>query len=123
MAKVLIIDDSPSQLANQQRILLQAGHQTLTADGGQKGIDIAQSEQPDIILMDVVMPDINGFQATRKLSRHPSTENIPIIMVTTKDQTTDKVWAQRQGAAGYLVKPVDAKALLIEIERVLSQVR
>ncbi len=121
MAKVLVIDDSPSQLANQQRILQNAGHLTLIADGGQRGIDLAESEQPDIILMDVVMPDINGFQATRKLSRNPATENIPIIMVTTKDQATDKVWAQRQGAAGYLVKPVEAKSLLAEIERVLGR--
>lgn len=121
MIRVLVIDDSPIQLANQQKILRAAGYETLTANGGALGIELAQSEQPDLILMDVVMPDINGFQATRQLHRNPATREIPVIMVTTKDQQTDKVWAKRQGAAGYVVKPVQAKLLLKEIDQVLLE--
>jgi twitching motility two-component system response regulator PilH len=80
---------------------------------------LAKSAKPDLVLMDVVMPELNGFQATRKLSQDPETKNIPVIMVTTKDQETDRVWGQRQGARGFMVKPVDEVDLLTEIQKFL----
>lgn len=111
MARILIVDDSPSQLAGIRRIVEKLGHDTLTAEDGQAGVDVASRELPDLILMDVVMPNLNGFQATRSISRNQSTSHIPVILVTTKDQETDRVWGMRQGARGYLTKPFSEKEL------------
>ncbi len=119
MAKILIVDDSATELHVLAKILQQAGHQALTAADGEAGIAAAKSQFPDAILMDVVMPGINGFQATRKLSRDPKTRHIPVLMVTTKDQETDREWGMRQGAKGYLVKPVDSGELLHKIDELL----
>lgn len=105
MARILVIDDSPSQLMGIRRIVEKLGHDCITAEDGAQGVELAKAEVPDLILMDVVMPNLNGFQATRAISRHETTSHIPIILVTTKDQDTDKVWGMRQGAKGYLTKP------------------
>ena len=120
MAKILVVDDSPTQLTNLVKIVQGEGHEVITATNGMEGIEKAREEKPDLILMDVVMPELNGFQATRKITRDPATEQIPVILVTTKDQETDKVWGQRQGAKGYLTKPVDGKLLIKTIESVLN---
>ena len=120
MATVLIIDDSPTELHLFQNMLEKAGFDTLVADSGEEGIRQATATRPDCILMDVVMPGMNGFQATRKLTRDPQTANIPVIMITTKDQETDKIWGMRQGAVEYLVKPVDAKQLVAKINAVMA---
>ena len=98
MAKILIVDDSPTELHVLTKILRQGGHEALTASDGESGIAAAQTQAPDAILMDVVMPGINGFQATRKLSRDPKTQHIPVLMVTTKDQETDRGWWHCAGA-------------------------
>ena len=100
MARILIVDDSPTQLIGIQRIVEKLGHQTLTAEDGAAGVALAKAELPDLILMDVVMPNLNGFQATRQLSREGSTRDIPVVLVTTKDQDTDRMWGMRQGARG-----------------------
>ena len=105
MARILIVDDSPSQLAGIRRIVEKLGHQPLTAEDGQAGVEAAKRELPDLILMDVVMPNLNGFQATRSISREPTTKHIPVVLITTKDQETDRIWGMRQGARGYLTKP------------------
>ncbi len=120
MAVVLIIDDSPTELHLFQDMLEKNGFQTLVADSGEDGIRQAQTAAPDCILMDVVMPGMNGFQATRKLSKDPATANIPVIMITTKDTDTDKIWGMRQGAVEYLVKPVTATQLAEQINSVLA---
>lgn len=105
MARILIVDDSPSQLLGIQRIVEKLGHQILTATDGAAGVETARAELPDLVLMDVVMPNLNGFQATRTLARDEATRHIPVILVTTKDQDTDRVWGMRQGAKAYLSKP------------------
>ena len=120
MATVLIIDDSPTELHLFQNMLEKAGFDTLVADSGEEGIRQAAATRPDCILMDVVMPGMNGFQATRKLTRDPQTANIPVIMITTKDQETDKIWGMRQGAVEYLVKPVEDKELVAKIHSVMA---
>ena len=120
MAKILIVDDSPTELHVLAKILQHGGHEALTASDGEAGIAAAKAQGPDVILMDVVMPGINGFQATRKLSRDPKTQQIPVLMVTTKDQDTDREWGLRQGAKGYLVKPVDGRELLNKIGELLG---
>ncbi len=120
MAKILVVDDSPTMLAGTSKILHTAGHEVIQADSGAAGIEKAGTERPDIILMDVVMPDLNGFQATRKITTTAGTEHIPVIMLTTKDQETDKVWAQRQGASDYVVKPPKPAELLDKIDKLLD---
>lgn len=105
MARILIVDDSPSQLMSIRRIVEKLGHDALTAEDGAAGVEAAKREIPDLVLMDVVMPNLNGFQATRSISREPTTRHIPVILVTTKDQDTDRVWGMRQGAKAYITKP------------------
>ncbi len=120
MAVILIIDDSPTELHLFQGMLERGGYETIVADSGEEGIRAAQASRPDCILMDVVMPGMNGFQATRQLTRDPKTSSIPVIMITTKDQETDKIWGMRQGAVDYLVKPVTEKVLLGKINSVMA---
>ncbi|MBT8065766.1 MAG: response regulator [Gammaproteobacteria bacterium] len=120
MAVVLIIDDSPTELHLFQNMLEKAGFATLVADSGEEGLKAAKTARPDCILMDVVMPGMNGFQATRKLTRDPQTADIPVIMITTKDQETDKIWGMRQGAVEYVVKPVADKDLIATIRSVMA---
>ncbi len=120
MARILIVDDSEVQLYALRKVLENGGHQVFAAESGAAGIDLAVSEKPDLVLMDVVMPEMNGFQATRKLARNPETANIPVVFVTTKDQESDRVWGMRQGAADYITKPVDRKHLLATIRRILE---
>jgi twitching motility two-component system response regulator PilH len=113
--KVLVVDDSPTERFFLTDLLRKNGYEVITADSGEKGVSLAKTELPDLVLMDVVMPGLNGFQATRQLSRDPSTQNIPVIMCTTKGQETDRVWGMRQGAVEYVVKPVVAEDLLGKI--------
>jgi twitching motility two-component system response regulator PilH len=120
MAVVLIIDDSPTELHLFQSMLEKAGFDTLVADSGEEGLKAARTSRPDCILMDVVMPGMNGFQATRQLTKDPMTASIPVIIITTKDQETDKIWGMRQGAVEYLVKPIVPKELVAMINMVMA---
>ena len=120
MARILIVDDSPSQLLGIQRIVEKLGHESLTAEDGAAGVEVAKRELPDMVLMDVVMPNLNGFQATRTLSREATTKHIPVILVTTKDQDTDRMWGMRQGARAYLTKPFAEADLTDVIGRLLG---
>ena len=117
---VLVVDDSPTEQHVLKSILENAGYKVETASNGEEGIAQAKQLSPRLILMDVVMPVLNGFQATRKLSEDQETANIPVIMVTTKDQETDKKWGLRQGAEDYLVKPVSAPDLLARVRTALG---
>jgi len=117
---ILVVDDSPTEQHVFKGILEKAGFRVETAANGEEGIAVAKRLHPDAILMDVVMPVLNGFQATRKLRNDQSTADIPVIMVTTKDQETDKSWGLRQGAEAYLVKPVSASDLLQRIKAALG---
>ena len=113
MAKhVLIIDDSLAETRALKSLLELNGYQVSIACNGQEGIEVAQNYQPDVIVMDVVMPLVNGFQATRELSRNPATKHIPIIVCSSKSTDTDRIWAMRQGAKAYLTKPVKMPLLL-----------
>lgn len=120
MARILVVDDSPSETHQLANALSRHGHQVLTAACGSDGISLANEEQPDIILMDVVMPGINGFQATRQLTRSQETCHIPVIIVSSKSQDADRVWGKRQGAHGYLTKPVDDRTLISTVNEALS---
>jgi len=120
MARILIVDDSPSQLMGIRRIVEKLGHEALTAEDGAAGVEAAKRELPDLILMDVVMPNLNGFQATRSITREPTTKHIPIVLVTTKDQDTDRVWGMRQGAKAYITKPFSESELADMIQQMLG---
>ena len=121
MARVLIVDDSPSQLLGLQRVVEKLGHSVLTAEDGAAGVAAAKREIPDLILMDVVMPNLNGFQATRQISKEATTSHIPVVLVTTKDQETDKVWGMRQGAKAYVTKPINEAELTKVIKELLGE--
>jgi len=120
MALILIADDSPTEVYVLQKMLESNGHEVLTAEDGEQAVTVAQEKRPDLILMDVVMPNLNGFQATRKLTKEPETAHIPIIIVSSKNQETDKMWGLRQGAKGYLGKPVDEAELMSQINDLLG---
>lgn len=120
MARILVVDDSPTETYRFKEILQRHGHVVLEATNGADGVSVARAEMPELILMDVVMPGMNGFQATRQLSRGADTQHIPIVIVSTKDQETDRVWGKRQGAKDYLTKPVNEAELLQLIDRLLS---
>ena len=120
MAKVLIVDDSPTETYKLTSILEKHGHSVITAENGETGVATAKQELPELILMDVVMPGLNGFQATRQLTKSAETGHIPVIIVTTKDQETDRVWGLRQGAKAYLTKPIEEKNLLQVMGEVMA---
>lgn len=120
MTHILIIDDSPTEVHVFKTMLEKNDIKVSVATNGEEGIEMAKEILPDCILMDVVMPGKNGFQATRDLSRDQTTANIPVIIITTKDQETDKIWGMRQGAADYVVKPADEKDLMDRIATALN---
>ena len=113
--KILVVDDSPTERHVMIELLTKNGYQVTTAESGEEGIAKAKAELPDLILMDVVMPGLNGYQATRTLTRDEVTKNIPVIVCTSKGQETDKIWGLRQGAHDYMVKPVNGEELLAKI--------
>lgn len=119
--KILVVDDSPTERFALNEFLAKKGYYVVTAESGDEAIAKAKSEAPDLILMDVVMPGMNGYQATRTLTRDEATRHIPVIMCTSRGQETDKIWGMRQGALDYLVKPLNLDALLTKIAALESQ--
>lgn len=116
MAYIVIVDDSPTDVQVLSSLLEKAGHRVGSAVNAEDGIALIKREKPDLVLMDVIMPGTNGFQATRTLTRDPETAGIPIIIVTTKSMETDRVWGLRQGAKDFLTKPVSERDLLDRIK-------
>lgn len=117
---ILVVDDSKTDFLYVKNILDHGGYKVAYAPSGADGIQMAKDLKPDCILMDVVMPEMNGFQATRAISRELETADIPILMLSSKSQQTDKVWAERQGATDYLVKPANPKLLLSKLKSLLN---
>lgn len=120
MATILVIEDSATERHAMKETLQKAGYSVLEAVDGESGVKMAAESKPDLILMDIVMPGMNGFQATRAITRDEATKHIPVVMVTTKTQQTDQVWGERQGASAYLTKPLDMDALLTTIKAQLG---
>jgi twitching motility two-component system response regulator PilH len=114
--KILLVDDSKTELHVLSELLTKKGFQVRTAENGEEAMRRLQEERPDLILMDVVMPGQNGFQLTRAITRDPSFANVPVIICTSKNQETDRVWGLRQGARDYVVKPVNPEELLSKIK-------
>lgn len=114
--RILVVDDSPTDRHVASEILIKEGYDVTTASSGEEGITRSQELKPDLILMDVIMPGMNGFQATRTITNNTETKHIPVIICTTKGQDTDKIWGMRQGARDYIVKPVTSGELLGKIK-------
>jgi twitching motility two-component system response regulator PilH len=119
MAHILVVDDSATDQYALKTMLERNGYRVSVAADGRQGIAMANELMPDLILMDVVMPELNGFQATRELSRNAKTRSIPVVIVTSKSAETDTLWAKRQGARDYVVKPAVEKDLLQRIKPLL----
>jgi twitching motility two-component system response regulator PilH len=120
MAKVLIVDDSPAQIFILKKMVEEWGHETLIAENGNQALEIARQEQPNVILLDVVMPGMSGFQTARMLSRDQATHDIPIIFVTIRDSEADRIWGMRQGATAYVTVPVNPQLLLTAISEAIA---
>jgi len=119
VANILIIDDSPTDVRVFTTLLERAGHRVESIGNAEEGIERVRAELPDLVIMDVIMPGMNGFQATRTLTRDPVTAGVPIVMITTKSMETDRVWGLRQGARAFITKPVNEKELLACIHDLL----
>jgi twitching motility two-component system response regulator PilH len=113
--KILVVDDSPTDRQFLLEGLSRLGYQVVLAENGEEALGKAKSEKPDLVLMDIVMPGMNGFQATRSIAKDDATKHIPVIVCTTKSLETDRIWGMRQGARDYLVKPVDLDELAAKI--------
>jgi twitching motility two-component system response regulator PilH len=114
--KVLVVDDSPTDLANIQNIVADTGCVVVTASNGQDAITKAKAEKPDLIFLDVVMPELDGFGVCRALAKDDTTKKIPVVFTTSKNQKADRVWAQMQGAKGYITKPYSADDVINQIK-------
>jgi twitching motility two-component system response regulator PilH len=115
ISRILVVDDSPTERFFLSELLVKNGYLVSMAESGEEAVAQAKQTLPDLIVMDVVMPGMNGYQATRMISKEEATKHIPVIM-STKGQETDKVWGMRQGAKAYLVKPVKPEDLLAQIK-------
>ena len=121
MATILIVDDSPTDTRVFSNVLERNGFTVITAESAEDGVAKAKAELPDLVLMDVILPGMNGFQATRALARDATTQHIPVIIVSTKNMETDRVWGLRQGAKDYLVKPPSERELVNRIRALLPE--
>lgn len=120
MARILLIEDSPTDTAVLTQLLQRNGHQVVAAANAEDGIEACKRERPDLVMMDVVLPGMNGFQATRALGRDDATRSIPVLIVSTKGMETDKAWGMRQGARDYIVKPPREDELMARINALLG---
>ena len=115
--KILVVDDMSTDLYNLQSILSEAGYQVVTALSGREALKKAESDRPDLVFLDIVMDDMDGFQACRKLTSQEATRHIPVVIVSSNSQRVDKLWAQKQGARGYVTKPYSVKDITEQIAK------
>jgi len=115
--KVLCVDDSAADLNAIQKILASANISVVSATNGKDAVQLARSEQPDLIFLDIIMADMDGFAVMRELKKDPATKDIPVVFVSSKSQKADQAWAKMQGGSGFVPKPVNQLAILEEISR------
>ncbi|WP_305805653.1 response regulator [Stenotrophomonas sp. YIM B06876] len=120
MARILLIEDSPTDRAVFTQWLEKAGHEVVATDNAEDGLQIARTQAPSLVLMDVVLPGMSGFQATRAMARDDATRGIPVLIVSTKGMETDKAWGMRQGATDYIVKPPREDELIARINELVG---
>lgn len=114
--KVLVVDDSPAQLNNIKDIITETGLTVISATNGKDALRLAQNELPDLIFLDVIMPEMDGFATCRELNGKDDTKDIPVIFVTSKDQKADRMWAEMQGAKAYITKPYEADEIIDQLK-------
>lgn len=117
MPRILVIDDSPTILYMVTNMIAQGGHETITATNGEQALKMAINQQPDLVLLDVILPRLNGYEVCRQLKSTPQTADIPVVMITSKTKDKDRKWGMEQGADDYITKPFDADDLLDVIKR------
>ena len=117
MGKILIVEDNPIDMAAVTEIVESTGHSVIKAEDGETGVTLAKENKPDLIVLDIILPGMNGFQVCRELKTDAETVSIKVIMLTTKDQDTDKFWRMKQGADEYITKPVDGDVLTAAITK------
>jgi|SRR5690625_1811717 len=115
ISKVLVVDDSSTDLLHLKKIIEDAGYLTLTATSGQEAVETARTQQPDAIFLDIVMQEMDGYEACRVLTKDSATKHIPIVFVTSKNQKADRVWAEMQGAKAFISKPIDQDVILEQL--------
>lgn len=120
--RILVVDDSPTALRITSELLSENGFDVITASDGEEALEIADRDHPNLIVLDIILPRKNGFQVCRKLRSESNTEDIGIVMLSSKNQDHDRLWAERQGADSYLTKPYNAEELLSCINAVLTKV-
>ena len=123
MALILVVEDSPTQTYSLKKLLTKHGHEVITAVDGEEGVELARIMQPNLILMDILLPKVDGFQATRVLTRDVNTSHIPIVVISNKTMETDVVWGKRQGAKRYFTKPIDENELMATVNELLAPSR
>lgn len=120
MARILLIEDSPTEAAVLTQLLEKNGHEVTASVSAEDGIDVCRRDRPDLVLMDVVLPGMNGYQATRAITRDEAIKHIPVLIVSTKGMDTDRAWGMRQGARDYVVKPPEESDLIARINAALG---
>lgn len=116
ITKILVVDDTPAMVVNLQQILMDAGYRVITAQNGKEALEKAKHDKPDLIFMDIIMPDMDGYESCRELHKNADTKGIPVIFVTTKNQKADKLWAQMQGGKGFITKPYSPDQIIDQIK-------
>ena len=117
ISKILVVDDTNTDRLNLQNILQAAGYQVITASSGREAVNMASSERPDLIFLDIIMEDMDGFQTCRTLNKDLQTTHIPVVMVSSKDQKVDVMWSRRQGACAYIVKPYTPDQITDQVQK------
>lgn len=118
--KIMVVDDSPTELKIMTEPFIPKGYNVITAMDGEEAIKMAESEKPDLIVLDVIMPKMNGFQVCRKIKTTPDLKGIKVILLTSKNQESDEFWGMKQGADAYMTKPFDSGELLAKAESLLQ---
>jgi twitching motility two-component system response regulator PilH len=117
ISKILVVDDTNTDRLNLQTILHEAGYHVVTAASGREAVEKVQTERPDLVFLDIIMDDMDGFQTCRRLSNNEATKHIPVVMVSSKDQKVDMLWARKQGARAYITKPYTAQQITDQIQK------
>lgn len=115
ISKILVVDDVTTDRLHLQEILADAGYQVVTASSGREALQMASTENPDLIFLDIVMEDMDGYQACRKLTTNERTKHIPVVIVSANNQKVDRLWAQKQGARAYVTKPYTSEDIASQI--------
>jgi twitching motility two-component system response regulator PilH len=118
MGTILVVEDTPSEMELMSHYLRESGYSVINAVSAKEALNLAIEQKPDVIVTDVVMPGMSGFELCRSLKKHPATEKVPIVICTSKNQEIDRLWGMRQGADAYVTKPFTREQLIRAVKLV-----